>query len=512
MGIEGFWPLVAPAEQTRSLCQMGVEEGFDVNRRKTGTIRIGIDASIWMVQCCSIFTGKSHWQAGKNPELRTLFYKLMPLIGICATPVFIFDGAGRPDEKRGTKVLKKPHWIAASFQAMITACGFDSHIAPGEAEAELAYLNKSGLIDMIFTTDSDVFIFGATHVIRSPNKFDYDHLALYTAEKMRTSLGLTTGGLLLLAVLCKGDYGTGLKNCGPVIAHALARRGLGDSLLLAVQTLPRDGLVEFLNLWRATLKNELSNDPGGVLGRHYSSMAKKVPNSFPSLSLLSLYINPRTSASLNGAGLDTSSWGKKYPDVVAIARICADNFSWGTVQELPQKLCMLLMPHLSIRRLLQPVDHTKFFRDFVLEGAMYDPLPGLSSFMEITKHEAGKYRVVLATSASIGPVVSEIRKSKCSQAVNPTFDTTIRIWIPASVLAHTFPEMVAAFHKKKNSAAILLERLPRLLQDPALASENSQIIDLSEDTDDDSTEIDGQEGGSGIRNEIIDLTADDMAN
>jgi hypothetical protein len=82
--------------------------------------------------------------------------------------------------------------------------------------------------------------------------------------------------------------------------------------------------------------------------------------------------------------------------------------------------------------------------------------------MEITKHEAGKYRVVLATSASIGPVVSEIRKSKCSQAANPTFDTTIRIWIPASVLARTFPEMVAAFHKKKNSAAILRERLPRV--------------------------------------------------
>ena len=38
--------------------------------------------------------------------------------------------------------------------------------APGEAEAELAYLNKIHAIDLILTSDSDVFVFGATHIIR----------------------------------------------------------------------------------------------------------------------------------------------------------------------------------------------------------------------------------------------------------------------------------------------------------------------------------------------------------
>lgn len=38
--------------------------------------------------------------------------------------------------------------------------------APGEAEAELAYLNRIGRIDAIMTEDSDVFAFGATCVLR----------------------------------------------------------------------------------------------------------------------------------------------------------------------------------------------------------------------------------------------------------------------------------------------------------------------------------------------------------
>ena len=38
--------------------------------------------------------------------------------------------------------------------------------APGEAEAELAYLNRIQAVDLVLTSDSDVFLFGATHVMR----------------------------------------------------------------------------------------------------------------------------------------------------------------------------------------------------------------------------------------------------------------------------------------------------------------------------------------------------------
>ncbi len=50
--------------------------------------------------------------------------------------------------------------------------------AEGEAEAELAFLNRTGVIDAILTDDVDAFVFGAKTVIRkcatlvSPACFD----------------------------------------------------------------------------------------------------------------------------------------------------------------------------------------------------------------------------------------------------------------------------------------------------------------------------------------------------
>jgi hypothetical protein len=38
--------------------------------------------------------------------------------------------------------------------------------APGEADPELAYLNKAGMLDAVLSDDGDMFAFGATHVIR----------------------------------------------------------------------------------------------------------------------------------------------------------------------------------------------------------------------------------------------------------------------------------------------------------------------------------------------------------
>jgi 5'-3' exonuclease len=38
--------------------------------------------------------------------------------------------------------------------------------APGEAEAELAHLNRMGVIDVILSDDVDNFLFGAKMVVR----------------------------------------------------------------------------------------------------------------------------------------------------------------------------------------------------------------------------------------------------------------------------------------------------------------------------------------------------------
>jgi Holliday junction resolvase YEN1 len=112
-----------------------------------------------------------------------LFFRLAELSRSTIQAVFVFDGPERPNIKRGKAVRAHPHWLTSRFAQLVRAFGFHCHTvggitiylrmnftynikAPGEAEAELAYLNQIHAIDLILTSDSDIFLFGATHVIQ----------------------------------------------------------------------------------------------------------------------------------------------------------------------------------------------------------------------------------------------------------------------------------------------------------------------------------------------------------
>ncbi|RDB24486.1 hypothetical protein Hypma_008531 [Hypsizygus marmoreus] len=77
------------------------------------------------------------------------------------TLVFVLDGPHCPSVKRSCEVKPVPLWIASYLEELVDAFGFFVHQAPGEAEAELAKLNRLGMIDAIITDDSDTLVFGA---------------------------------------------------------------------------------------------------------------------------------------------------------------------------------------------------------------------------------------------------------------------------------------------------------------------------------------------------------------
>src|ERR1700733_2852308 len=82
--------------------------------------------SIWTGNCLAIFhKGTIHTQAGENPELRGLFSKFCHLLRAPLTPVFVFDGCGHPQQKRGREVRSDhPLWLTAYVKTLITAFGF----------------------------------------------------------------------------------------------------------------------------------------------------------------------------------------------------------------------------------------------------------------------------------------------------------------------------------------------------------------------------------------------------
>lgn len=117
--------------------------------------------------------------------------------------------------------------------------------APGEAEAELAYLNRIKVIDAVMTDDVDALLFGAQIVIRkyvrihkapvqphltyfhssgakltgnqkSPaqdaqGKTSEHHVRLFVADRIESdhNVQMTRGGMILFALLAGGDYDNG---------------------------------------------------------------------------------------------------------------------------------------------------------------------------------------------------------------------------------------------------------------------------------------------------------------
>ncbi|KAF9022875.1 PIN domain-like protein [Hymenopellis radicata] len=171
MGIPGLWTMMKEYSTDTCLIEYSALEGVrNVNANVRG-LRVGIDISPWLFQA----TAPSHRHQSKNIALASIFKHYTTLFGSTTViPIFVFDD---------------------DTKALLDALGFAHHEAPGEAEAELAWMSANDIIDAVWTEDSDAFVFGATRVFR-----------LQQSEDDTVSLKLTD--------ITGGDYSPGVPNCG----------------------------------------------------------------------------------------------------------------------------------------------------------------------------------------------------------------------------------------------------------------------------------------------------------
>ncbi|KAF8222062.1 PIN domain-like protein [Tricholoma matsutake] len=356
MGVPGLWKILQPAAQTCSLTEVATVKGYAQDHHRSQTMVVGIDASIWMKRALAQFHHPQHAQAGENPELCTLFYQLCHLLRHTIMAVFVSDGPQWATYKHNQLVITQPIWITQLFQAFIATFGFHSHTAPGEAKAELAYLNHTKLIDAVLTDDGDTFIFGASRVIQNFDiKKDGDTVMIFTEMAIQTKqeIRLMQGGMLLMALLGGGDYDTvGLSGCGAATTFKLLLTDIGDSLLHAAQQLLAQELAGFLILWRNELQNELSTDRSGFLGHCFPGLANSVHNNFPALRVIYQYTKPATSWSNGGDGPDTSAWLPQQPHLSELTALCERTFSWSSVI-INNSFCKNVWDGCCVRRLAQ---------------------------------------------------------------------------------------------------------------------------------------------------------------
>ncbi|KAL2054852.1 hypothetical protein ABVK25_004674 [Lepraria finkii] len=342
MGIPGIYKQIGPGERT-ALSKLAVE-----HIEKTGqSLRIAVDISIWQFKIQS-------GQGGKNPALRTLYYRLLKLLALSIQPLFVFDGPNKPPFKRGNKVASNvaclPNFLT---KELLKRFGFPYHTAPGEAEAECALLQKQGLVDAVLSEDADTLMFGCSMTLRNwtaetmrGNKSP-THVNVYNAESTKNTTGLDSEGMVLVALMSGGDYvPAGMPGCGIKSACEAAKAGFGHELC----QLSRDDADGFKE-WRERLEHEMRTNESKLFRQRHKTM--RIPENFPDMKVLSYYTNPAISSPEKVSRLREELLWNQEVNVPELRLFVAEAFDWqylAGAKKFVQGLAPALLAHQLIQR------------------------------------------------------------------------------------------------------------------------------------------------------------------
>jgi Holliday junction resolvase YEN1 len=308
--------------------------------------RLAIDISIWLFQIQSC-------KGGSNPALRTFYYRLLRLLSLNIHPLFVFDGPNKPLFKRnkkvggpGVRVASVPEFLA---KQLLKQFSFPWHVAPGEAEAECALLQREKIVDAVLSEDVDTLMFGSGVTLRNwtpegGSAKTPTHVNVYRAEETLAVSGLDGQGMVLVALMSGGDYiPEGIPGCGPKLACDAARAGFGRELCNL-----RKSDKEGLKTWRERLQHEIRTNESKLFSRKNPKLV--IPDDFPSAEVMGYYTRPCISSALKLAQLrDSLKWDQDI-DFPALRSFTGDAFDWRCVGGA-KKFIRNLAPAMLVRRL-----------------------------------------------------------------------------------------------------------------------------------------------------------------
>ena len=344
MGIHGLLPHLGQGERI-SLAKLSSQHYTTHNR----PFRLAIDISIWLFQ---IQSGKG----GSNPALRTFYYRLLRLLSLNIHPLFVFDGPNKPLFKRnkkvggpGIKVATVPEFLA---KQLLKEFGFPWHVAPGEAEAECALLQREGVVDAVLSEDVDTLMFGSGVTLRNwsqegtaKGRKPPTHVNVYRAEETKEkSRGIDREGMILVALMSGGDYiPEGVPGVGAKVACDAARVGFGKELC----DLHRKD-VAGLKAWKGRLENEIRTNASRFFSRKNTGFV--MPEDFPSREVLGYYTHPCVSNPEKVERLRKEVRWDLEIDFAALRSFAADAFDWRC-RGGAKKFIKNLAPALLLREL-----------------------------------------------------------------------------------------------------------------------------------------------------------------
>ncbi|XP_053532353.1 DNA excision repair protein ERCC-5 [Ictalurus punctatus] len=198
-------------------------------------------------------------------------------------------------------------------QELLRLFGVPFIVAPMEAEAQCATLDRTDQTHGTITDDSDVWLFGGRHVYKnffSSNKY-VEH---YQYLDIQNQLGLDRTKLINLAYLLGSDYTEGIPGVGYVTGMEILNEFPGPGL---------EPLTQFSKWWNeAQTSKKLAADP-----KH-----TKVKKKLKGLSLHAGFPNPAVAEAYLQPTVDQSEssfcWGR--PQLDLLKEFCYSRFGWNS--------------------------------------------------------------------------------------------------------------------------------------------------------------------------------------
>lgn len=207
-------------------------------RRAGGLGRLAVDGM-------NVLVGQLRWSRwGWRVAAVNTLYKLLRLVELGAHPVFVYDGKPHKAKVRGEGgvALRSALGLVVEGARLM---GVPCVQAPGEGEAQAAYMAAIGVADAVFTSDYDAFLFGSPVVVR-----ERGGLEECTLRSVLEASGLTLRQLVDAAVLSGTDFNTGVKGVGIRRAVALVKEhGCLEGALRALGVSECDEFIEARRLF-----------------------------------------------------------------------------------------------------------------------------------------------------------------------------------------------------------------------------------------------------------------------
>ncbi|KAK6966996.1 hypothetical protein R3P38DRAFT_2672393 [Favolaschia claudopus] len=335
----------------------------------------------------------------------------------------------------------------------------------------------------ILTDDSDAFVFGAEVVLRIRSEDNDNYSASrYSAFDITQQLGLTRYDLILIALLAGGDYSDGVDGCGITTAVGLAQAGLGQQLFQGQNGLSYTDSAVFLDRWRLSLQSELRTNASGKLQHRYPALAAKIPDNFPALDVINLYLRPIVaerdtpiSLALNSAKLDV------------LARFAEAHFGWGDSIGILTHFADSLFAGLVVRGLV--------YAALAVDSPSPSSLTLTSTVGTIVGNRAHKSTGFLAELRLVPEISPEVLTSAlgaihgerdpaggAEAAVADWIKTRLpktRAWVPRAMVEHVYPSLVLDYVSAKGSSAPLPKRYTVF----TVTHHGQEVLELVSDSD-----------------------------